>query len=312
MQKLVKTLGVVLVLGLALYALKTWFVVNFVGRLFYNADGLVQTGMVILPVLVLVGAHYAVRWIVRLNLSDIGNRLGLVLAAGFVLLASVGTSGCSAAHSNVQTLVTSDCGASWKVIKVGETLPAMVGVCSYKVTIPDYPMQGDVKFKTSFTNRVLADISVSYDYIIVDGIKFVNEAKYIGKMNSDSDDKTNQSGAYESAENSVIDKRIREVASNHLIKQDIVDFSQGEFEDMLLLEVNKLLDEKGVKLNFISFVPIPEEQTRLAIDVLTAYKVYESKGLGDLGKQIIIARSGAAKINMNNDAPATPAAKEKE
>lgn len=311
MRKLIKTLGVVFVLSLVLYALKTWFVINFVGGLIHNADGAVQGGMVILPVLVLVGAYYAIRWIVRFDSSKVGSGFGLLLLMGFVLLAS-GTSGCSAAHSNVQTLVTSDCGASWKVIKVGETLPAMVGVCSYKVTIPDYPMQGDVKFKTSFTNRVLADISVSYDYIIVDGIKFVNEAKYIGKMNSDSDDKTNQSGAYESAENSVIDKRIREVASNHLIKQDIVDFSQGEFEDMLLLEVNKLLDEKGVKLNFISFVPIPEEQTRLAIDVLTAYKVYESKGLGDLGKQIIIARSGAAKINMNNDAPAASATKEKE
>lgn len=308
MRKLLKALGILTILGIALWALRTWFMVAFVGRLMYNGNGLVQLGLVLTPVFVLLIGVLLIRWVWRTDPSTWGDSLGII---GFLVGAAVLSSACSAAHSNVQTLVTSDCGATWKVIKVGETLPAMVGVCSYKVTIPDYPMQGDLKFKTSFNNRVLADINVSYDYIITDGIKFVNEAKYIGKMNSDSDDKTNQSGAYEAAENSVIDKRIREVASNQLIKQDIVDFSQGEFEDMLLLETNKLLDEKGVKLNFISFVPIPEEQTRLAIDVLTAYKVYESKGLGDLGKQIIVARSGAAKINLTNDATPAPA-KEKE
>lgn len=311
MQKLLKIVAVVLVLGIAIWALSTWFAVNFQGNLFLNANGIVRTLMVVLPVLILVGAFYAIKWIARFDPETFDRHYSgafiSLIAAGSIVM-----SGCSAAHSNVQTLVTSDCGASWRVIKVGEVLPAMVSICSYKVTIPDYPMQGEVKFKTSFANRVLANIEVSYDYMITDGIKFVNEAKYIGKMNTSSDDRSNTSSAYESAENSVIDKRIREVASSHLIKQDIVDFSQGEFEDMLLVEANKILDEKGVKLNFISFVPIPEEQTRLAIDVLTAHKVYESKGLGELGQRIIVARSGAAKISLSNEPSSTAAPKEKD
>ena len=36
-----------------------------------------------------------------------------------------------------------------------------------------------------------------------------SEAKYLGKINSDSDDAANSSKAYETAENSVIDKRIK-------------------------------------------------------------------------------------------------------
>jgi hypothetical protein len=305
MQKLLKLMMMIFVAGVAFWALKTWFVVNFIGNMFWSSSVLVQTVMTILPILIVVGAGYAVKCIIRLNPSDVRNRSG---SAAIFLSIAIAASGCSAAHSNVQTLVTNDCGVTWKVIKVGETIPTLVAVCSYKVTIPDYPMQGDVKFKTSFANRVLADINVSYDYMIVDPMKFVGEAKYLGKMNSGTDDDSNKSSAYESAENSVIDKRIREIASTHLMQQDIVDFSQGEFEDMLLVETNKILEEKGVKLNFLSFVPIPEEQTRLAIDVLTAMKVYKSKNLGALGQQIIIAKSGAAKISLSNDGP--PPAKE--
>ena len=299
MQKLLKAIGIFFVLGIGFSLLNTWYRTMFIGNLVNNAGGFLMVLLIIAPFAVIFIGFLLIRWIVKADPSDWGSKLGVI-----VILSSIAiSSACSAAHSNVQTLVTTDCGATWKVIKVGETLPVQVGPCSYKVTIPDYPMQGEVKFKTSFANRVLANIEVSYDYVITDGIKFVNEAKYIGKMNTGSDDKSNSSGVYEAAENSVIDKRIREVASTNLIKQDIVDFAQGEFEDMLLVETNKILEEKGVRLNFISFVPIPEEQTRLAIDVLTAHKVYESKGLKDLGEKIIVARSGAPKILQSNEQP---------
>ena len=308
MQRLLKAIGIFVVLGIGFSLLNTWYRTMFVGNLVNNADGILMTLLIIAPFLVVVIGFLLIRWIVKADPSEWGSKLGVIIILSSIAISS----GCAAAHSNVQTLVTTDCGATWKVIKVGETLPVQVGPCSYKVTIPDYPMQGEVKFKTSFANRVLANIEVSYDYVITDGIKFVGEAKYIGKMNTSSDDKSNSSGVYEAAENSVIDKRIREVASTHLIKQDIVDFAQGEFEDMLMLETNKILEEKGVKLNFISFVPIPEEQTRLAIDVLTAHKVYESKGLKDLGEKIIVARSGAPKILQSNEQPSKDKDKEKE
>jgi hypothetical protein len=216
----------------------------------------------------------------------------------WIALAASLTQACDYAHSNVQTLITDDCGVSWKVIKPGESVPKRIGVCAYKITIPDYPMQGESKFRTAFKDRVLANIEVTYDYSIYEPIAFINEAKYLGKPNAGSDDNSNSFAVYETAENSVIDKRIKEVSRDLLIHEDIVDFSQADFEEKLLTEVNKLLDAKGVRLNFLSFVPIPEEQTRLAIDVVTAAKIYNSKGLSDVGKAVSAARAGASKVQV--------------
>lgn len=217
-----------------------------------------------------------------------------------IALALLGTLGCARAHANKQTLVTSDCGVSWDLIAPGSVVPNPMGMpCSYNITVPDFPMQGEVRFKTSFANRVLADVEIGYEYAIVDAKAFINEAKYLGKSGATD---ANDSG-YESAENTVIDKRIREVVTTILVDQDIVDFSQAEFEDLLLERVNELLAPKGVRLNFLSFVPIPEEQTRLAIDMMTAHKIYESRGLADLGHDISVARAGATKITISDAAP---------
>lgn len=220
------------------------------------------------------------------------------IALSITAIAALLTGCADRAFSNVQTLYTKDCGNNWRLIKVGESIPYKQFACEYHITVPDYPMQGDTKFKTMFKGRVLAEIEVAYDYSIIDAIVFVGEAKYIGRANTDATDKSNASGAYESAENAVIDKRIRDIAADMLLKEDIVDFSQAEFEDKLLAAVNKSLETKGVKLNFLSVVPIPEEQTRLAIDMLTAYKVYESRGLAEFGQKLAIAKAGAARITL--------------
>jgi hypothetical protein len=207
---------------------------------------------------------------------------------------------CDYAQSNVTTLVTDDCGVNWQVIKAGQSIPKGVGMCHYKITIPDYPMQGESRFKATFKDRVLADIEVTYDYSIIDARAFVSEAKYLGKANSNSDDETNSSKAFEMAENSVIDKRIKEVARDILVNEDIVDFSQSDFEDKLLKNVNQMLSVLGVQLSFLSFVPQPSEQTSQAIDVATAMKIYESKGLQEVGKSVITARAGATKVTVEN------------
>lgn len=224
------------------------------------------------------------------------------LALLVVSAATIFASSCDKAQSNVQTLYTDNCGVSWKLIKAGETLPKGIGMCSYKVTVPDYPMQGESVFKSAFKNRVMAKIEVTYDYSITNAIDYVGEAKYLGKINSDSDSEANSSKAYETAENSVIDKRIKEVARDLLIDEDIVEFSQADFETKLLDDVNKLLAPKGVKINFLSFVPIPEEQTRQAIDIVTAMKIYDSKGLGEVGKAVATARAGATKVSVSTEA----------
>ncbi len=263
-----------------------WYRTFLLGRYYESASAFMTALGVLTPFVVIGIACFAGRAIFKMPL-------------GIALIAAIGlTAGCARGSANVQTLVSNDCGVSWELIPPGKIIPARIGPCAYKVTIPDYPLQGETKFKTSFKNRVLASVEIAYEYSIFDGRVFIGEAKYLGKANSDVDDATNASSAYESAENAVIDKRIRETTTEMLINEDIVEFSQGEFEDALLVGVNERLKDKGVRLNFISFVPTPEEQTRLAIDMMTAMKVYESKGLGDLGKAVATARAGAPHIQM--------------
>jgi hypothetical protein len=165
-------------------------------------------------------------------------------------------------------------------------------------------MTGETKFRTSFKERVLANVEIAYEYSIVDGKSFIGEAKYIGRANSEAEDETNASTQYESAENTVIDKRLRDLVGELLTNEDIVELNQGAFEERLLEEINKRLANKGVRLNFLSFVPIPDEQTRQAIDVATAARVYESRGLTDVGRAVMIARAGAPKVTVTNEVPA--------
>jgi hypothetical protein len=159
-------------------------------------------------------------------------------------------------------------------------------------------MTGESRFKTTFANKVKANIELDYEYEIVDPVKFISEAKYLAKSNSDADEISQNSSRFESAENSIIDKRIKEIARDLLENIDIVEFDQSEFEDTLLTNVNKNLEKRGVRLNYLSFVPTPSEQTEQAIDVATAMKIYESKGLVEVGKQVISNKAGATRVEM--------------
>ena len=105
------------------------------------------------------------------------------------------------------------------------------------------------------------------------------------------------------AENSVIDIRIQEVVRALLPLEDIVEFDPLEFDAKLLAKVNEILQDRGVQLSFISFVPDPDEHTAEAIDVATAMKIYELKGLAEEGREIIKARAGATRVTTNVEQP---------
>ncbi len=218
----------------------------------------------------------------------------LTIVVSFMTLQS-----CDKSQANVQTLISNDCGVTWQLIPPGQTIPKRVMACELKTTIPGAPMTGESLFKTTFANKVKANIELDYEYEIVDPVKFISNAKYLAKSNSDGDEVSANSSRFESAENSIIDKRIKEIARNLLENVDIVEFDQSEFEDNLQDSVNKDLESRGVRINYLSFVPTPSEQTEQAIDVATAMKIYESKGLQEVGKQVIANKAGATKINMN-------------
>mgnify|MGYP003575657800 CR=1 FL=1 len=208
------------------------------------------------------------------------------------------------ADANVQTMQTTDCGVNWTLIKPGQRAPTTAGnICAYNSTLPAYAMQGDTEFKAQFQQNVLVTVRISYDYEIIDPVKFIGEAKFLGKQSSDgstSESRKDNTGI-EMAENSVIDKRIREATTSMTVQQNIVDFNTAKFEEELEKQTNKDLLERGVRINSMAFVMIPEDQTRMAIDAATAWNVYNSKGLGEFGKQMAIARAGATQIRIDTD-----------
>lgn len=215
-----------------------------------------------------------------------------------ILIVSAVMLSCSYAKSNQQVLVSTDCGITWNSIKAGESVPRGTGnPCFQKVVIPNFPMQGDSKFIANLKDRVRATVIIDYDYSIIDPLSFIKQAKYLGKSNANADDNgALDPSAFEGAENMVIDKRLREEAKDLFLAEDIVDLEQSILENKLLEIANKELEPYGVHLNFISLTFDLDEQTRQAIDVATAMKIYQSKGIEDLGKQTIISRAGSNKI----------------
>jgi hypothetical protein len=146
----------------------------------------------------------------------------------------------------------------------------------------------------------LVKVKISYDYEIVDGLLFIQEAKFLGKTGSaESAAKGTNMSAMETAENVVIDVRLREITTSTTLKHDIVNFNPSDFEDKLFVSANKELAKRGVHLNSITFVTIPDEQTRLSIDAATAMQVYKNKGMLDFGQRLAVAKAGAAKIEVH-------------
>lgn len=229
--------------------------------------------------------------------------LPLLLAFALTLLLSA----CNYAKSNAQVLYTGDCGVTWRAIPTGTRVPSTVTFCEYTTSLPDYPMQGGAEFLTQFEGNVLVKVQIGYDYQITDPLKFIQNAKFLGKIrdkSGDSSEDVQASGStgtsqYETAENVVIDIRLRELVTNGTKAADIVKFNPSTFEDELFKKANEVLGERGVTLNSITFVTMPEDQTRMAIDSATAMAVYESKGMGELGRDLVKARAGATQVNVH-------------
>jgi len=225
-----------------------------------------------------------------------------VAIVGVLAVTSFVMNSCNYAKSNQQVVVSSDCGMTWEEIKAGDAVPkAGLNACYMKVVIPNYPMQGESKFISNLKDRVRANVHIDYDYSIISPLAFIKQAKYLGKANTNADDEAAIGKAFEGAENMIIDKRIKDIAKGVFINADIVELDQSDMEANLLNESNKVLEPLGVHLNFITLTFDLDEQTRQAIDVTTAMKIYESKGLQDVGKQVIIQRAGATKININEN-----------
>jgi len=259
----------------------------FDGNYFQNAS-FISSGIVVLAI---ISAIYL-----------IAKTIKHVLTLCVLVLSIFSFSGCRYAKSNQQVLVSTDCGMSWKMISAGDAVPkGTMNLCYMRVVLPNFPMQGDASFIANLKDKVRVITHIDYDYSITSPLLFINQAKYLGKANADADeDAALDPSAFEGAENLVIDKRIKDVSKSLFLDEDIVELEQAELEERLLVASNKILEEFGLRLNFITLTFEPDEQTRQAIDVSTAMKIYDSRNLSEIGKQVIIARAAATKIIVNS------------
>jgi hypothetical protein len=261
----------------------------FSGNYFLNAS-LTTSAFILIAIVVVV-------YLVIQGFKKIWQKKDYIsMALVIVVLSSL--QACQYAKSNQQVVISTDCGSQWKKITPGDHVPTgTTNPCYMKVVMPNYPMQGESRFIANLAEKVRVTAHIDYDYSIVEALAFINQAKYLGSANqgADSNEALNAS-AFEGAENMVIDKRIRDVAKRLFGKEDIVELDLAELEANLLVEVNEVLKTLGVQLNFITLTFTPDEQTRQAIDVATAMKIYASKNLVDVGKDVMINRAGAPRI----------------
>lgn len=221
----------------------------------------------------------------------------LLLSIAFAMLLSA----CARAPSNIHALSTENCGASWTKLNTGSSVPKHTGnVCGYNLAIPNWPMAGEADFKTQFKGQVLTRARWSYTYSITDPIKFISNAAYLGKMGGSLEISADDVGKrYEMAENILIDKTLREVTITDTQTMEIVNANPADIEDKVFAKVKNILDAKGITISDMALVIEPDAQTRLAIDVATAVRVYENAGIAEVGKQVAIANAGATRITTN-------------
>jgi hypothetical protein len=278
-DKVKKPIGLALVtlfLSMVVYGMYKLFDLNYFRTNFF-------TGVLLL----LVGIT-----VVSLGFDLLRKIWSLVIVGVIITLQS-----CSYAKSNQQVVVSTDCGVTWTKINAGEAVPKSgINACYMKVVIPNFPMQGESKFVTNLKDKVRTITHIDYDYSIIEPLAFIKQAKFLGKANTDADDEEAIGSNFEGAENMVIDKRIKEVAKSLFVDEDIVELDQSELEDRLLSESNKILEPLGVKLNFITLTFDLDEQTRQAIDVATAMKIFRSRGIESVGLEVMKARAGATKV----------------
>lgn len=226
-------------------------------------------------------------------------RKSLVLIS---ILGAMALVGCTRTTSNVHVLSSTDCGATWQKLNVGQSVPKHVGnPCGYNLAVPNWDMAGDTEFRTSFAMKVLATVKMSYTYTITDPVAFVSEARYLGKGGSSLELSADTVGSrYEMAENIIIDKMLREEVTEITRSMNIADVNPAELEDKIYERAKGVLSKKGVEFSDLAMIIENDEQTRLAIDSVTAMRVYEAAGIADVGRAVISARAGATQIAVTS------------
>jgi hypothetical protein len=221
----------------------------------------------------------------------------LIFLATILVLLS-GCNGCQQIPANQIILNSSDYGKTWN--KVTGTVPRCGLPGCYNLYLPATTMGGELSSiqrvgKTGESAKV--KILYTYQWEIVDPIKFVTEAKELrggGDYTSDS--------SLETIEGRLIDRKFHDVSATLLVEEDVKNFDQSLFEGKLNNVLNQdLSNNYGVRISAISVVPEFGEQLETALDAAQVLEVYKSLNEEALGKEVIKNKAGATKIIINQN-----------
>lgn len=214
----------------------------------------------------------------------------------FGILGLSSCNGCRQIPANQVVLNSDNYGKNWRELNKNETVPACNLPGCYNLYLPATTMGGEL----SSTQRVgktgeAAKVKMLYTYMweIADPLRFVTEAKELrggGDYTSDA--------SLEIIESRLIDRHFHDISAKLLVDEDVKSFDQAKFEARLTPELNKDMEQYGVRITAVSVVPEFGEQLETALDAAQALEVYKSIGQEELGKDIIRAKAGATNINL--------------
>lgn len=196
---------------------------------------------------------------------------------------------------------TATCWNTISVTKAGDYVPKLYQVCDRMIILPATFMAADFMIETKFKNRVAGTVNLTYQWRIVDPIKFVYNAKNVLSCPTDGDKKINPD-ALEAVENSVVDKMvidaIREYTPNKPALTDELEIEKDIFR--LCME---RFSDRGIEFASMSVNVNFSVQTEEALDVISALNLYEETGEKEFGKEVIKAKAGASVISTTMQSP---------
>lgn len=197
-------------------------------------------------------------------------------------------------NPNEWVVTTATCWNTMSVTKAGDVIPRLLTSCDRMVILPATEMSAEFECETKFANRVAGKVNITYQWRISDPITFIQSAKSITSSPTDGDNKIDPN-ALEAIENGVVDKILIDVI-RELTPTLQAGVDELTFEKAVNSIIKSQITERGVEFSNMSANINFDGQTEEALGVISALKFYEANGEGELGREVIKAKAGAANI----------------
>lgn len=227
------------------------------------------------------------------------------LSVLFVLVTTLLLSSCApTANPNEWIITTATCWNTISVLKAGSPIPRLVTRCDRMIVLPSSELGMELKCETKFAGRAAGIVSVSGNWRISDPEIFIRSAKSLTSAATGEEHKVNPD-ALEEVENRVVDKMWKDVIRELTPKMQVINLSEKEIEDSLLVLANTKLTGRGVAFSGMSVNVDFSPQTEEALDAASAMQVYKDLGQEELGEEIIKAKAGATTVTIINNTTTT-------